>query len=153
MIIWQGWGILSVAYGLLAAMVFGGIGSTFLPETSIPFSVAVGMLFAAVATWFTGTRMNRTGPRHEVEDWAAQRESELDALVRTGRFSLGPGRPQPSSEAEAREMADALLEHEMRQTAGAFNRHRVFWIPMQYIAVLWLAIAAFAVVSGTTSAG
>ncbi len=151
MIIWQGWGILAVAYVFLAAMLFGGVGSSFLPESAIPYSVAIGMLLAAVATWFTGIRMNRTGPQRQVDEWAAQRESELDGLVRTGRFSLGPGRPQPSSEAEARQMADALLEHERSQTAGAFNRHRVFWIPMQYFAVLWVGIAMFAVTAGMTS--
>ncbi|GAB3597652.1 hypothetical protein [Microbacterium tumbae] len=151
MIIWRGWGILAIVYALVAMILFAGLASTVLPEGALPFSIAIGLIIAAAATWFTGDAMNRTRPQGKVDAWARSRREQLDALVASGRFSLGPGQPQPGSLAEAQQMADALFEHEKGQTRRALNVHTVFWIPMQYLAFVWAGIAIVVLVLGAVS--
>ncbi|MGB4135012.1 MAG: hypothetical protein WA971_00500 [Microbacterium sp.] len=148
MVIWRGAGALAFVYGALAAMLFGGLASTLVTASSIPFTVGIGMILAAIATWFTGIALNRTSPQRKIDAWAEQRRAQLDELVTTGQFSLGPGQPMPASEAEARRMSDELFAYEQTQTAKAMNQHTMFWIPMQYWAFVWAAVAVFAIVSG-----
>ena len=54
MIIWRGWGGLAFGYAALAMILFAGVASTLMPESLLSFSMAFGLLLAAVATWFTG---------------------------------------------------------------------------------------------------
>ena len=141
--------MLALGYAAVAMMLFGGLASTLLPSPALPFSIGAGLLLAAVATWFTGIALNRTVPQRKIDVWTADRLDQLDELVATGRFSLGPGQPQPSSRDEAQEMADELFEQEKQLAAlHGFNVHTLFWIPMQYLAFVWAAIALVAVVSG-----
>lgn len=148
MLIWRGWGVLAFAYVALAMILFLGVGSMILPESGLPFSAAIGLALAAVATWFTGNAMNRTSPGGKIRLWEAERRLQLAELVESGGFSLGPGQPQPRSMDEAQEMADALFEHERAQTKGAFDQHTLFWIPMQYSAFLFAALAVVCVIVG-----
>lgn len=148
MIIWRGWGGLAFGYAALAMIFFAGVASTLMPESLLSFSMAFGLLLAAVATWFTGRVLNQTSPQREVEIWELERALQLDELVDSGMFSLGPGQPQPQSPQEAREMADALFAQEQEQVQGLFNRHTLFWIPMQYWAIIWAAVAVFLLVLG-----
>jgi len=149
-IIWRGWGVLGAVYGLLAAMLGGGVASAFVDDSVVPVTAGAGFLCAAVATWFTGVALNRTSPQRRVEEWAGRRRAQLDELVASGRFSLGPGQPQPRSLDEARQMADDLFAHERLATTRAFNQHTLFWIPVQFFAVVWGAIGVVAVVTGLT---
>lgn len=148
MIIWRGWGILAVIYAAVAMMLFAGLGSTLVSPTALPFLIAIGLIGAAVATWFTGIAMNRTAPQRKVDAWLHARRAQLTELVETGRFSLGPGQPQPTSLVEARQMADELYRLEAEQAKKAFNAHSVFWIPMQYFAYIWGGIALLVVIIG-----
>jgi ABC-type transport system involved in cytochrome bd biosynthesis fused ATPase/permease subunit len=148
MVIWRGWGVLAFIYAAVAMILFAGAASSLVPDTALPLTVAIGMIIAAVATWFTGNTMNRVAPQRKIDAWARQRRAQLDELVATGRFSLGPGQPQPQSLAEAQQMSDALFAQELQQTKRALNVHTLFWIPMQYFAFVWAAIALIALVSG-----
>ncbi|MBO9625928.1 MAG: hypothetical protein J7484_06100 [Microbacterium sp.] len=152
MIIWRGWGILAFIYAAVGMILFAGIGSKLVSSTALPFLIAIGLLGAAAATWFTGIAMNRTAPQRKIDAWLQDRRAQLTHLVETGQFSLGPGQPQPSSMAEAQQMADALFEHERQQTTRAFNGHTLFWIPMQYFAFVWAGVAVLAVVTGVIGA-
>lgn len=141
MIIWRGWGILAVLYALAG----GGIGGAIAG----PFGVAVGLLAAAVGTWFTGQYFNQQRPRKNLADWKSARSQQLDHLVGAGQFSLGPGQPQPRSMDEARWQADELLAAEERSASqGLLNRHSVFWIPMQYLAFVIAVGAVIALATG-----
>lgn len=152
MIIWRGWGVLAFIYAAVAMMLFLGLASALVPDAALPFTAAVGLLAAAAATWFTGIAMNRTAPQRKIDEWAHGRRAQLDELVSTGRFSLGPGQPQPSSYEEARAMADAVFVHELEQTKRAYNVHTLFFIPMQYLAFVWAGIAVIVLISGLVSA-
>ncbi|MBN8883199.1 MAG: hypothetical protein J0H73_12910, partial [Salana multivorans] len=94
MIIWRGWGVLAFVYAAVGMILFAGVASTLVPESVLPFTIGIGLLLAAVATWFTGIALNRTSPRRKIDAWAQERKRQLDDLVVTGRFSLGPGQPQ-----------------------------------------------------------
>ncbi|WP_460944565.1 hypothetical protein [Okibacterium endophyticum] len=148
MVIWRGWGILAFLYAFIAMILFAGLGSTLLADSVLPFSITIGLLAAAAGTWFTGIAMNRTTPQRKIDAWAQGRRAQLDELLATGRFSLGPGYPQPTSTEEARQMADAVFARELEQTKQAYNVHTLFWIPMQYIAFVWAAIALIVFVAG-----
>jgi hypothetical protein len=152
MIIWRGWGILAFIYAAVAMMLFLGFASALVPDAALPFTAAIGLLGAAAATWFTGIAMNRTAPQRKIDAWAQGRRAQLDELVATGQFSLGPGQPQPRSLDEARLMADAVLAHEVEQTKKAYNVHTLFFIPMQYLAFAWAGIAVIVVIAGLVSA-
>lgn len=152
MIIWRGWGGVAAAYAAIAMMLFAGLASTMLPSGALPFSISVGLVLAAAATWLTGVALNRTSPQRQIDAWAEQRMAQLDELVRSGRFSLGPGQPQPTSLQEAEQMADALFAYELEQAKQAIDRNTLFWVPMQYFAFVWGAIAVVVLVSGIVGA-
>lgn len=141
MIIWQRWGVLAALYAAIAVALFAGFGSTFLDGPGLLISTAVGLVVAAVATWFTGIALNQTAPAKKVAEWSSARRSELDDLVESGRFSIGPGKPQPTSFEEARAQADALFAAETARAKGGKNKHTLFFIPMQYFAFVFGAIA------------
>jgi hypothetical protein len=148
MVIWRGWGVLAFVYGALAMIVFAGAASTVLPEPGLPYSIALGLTLAAVATWFTGQAMNVTGPQRKIDAWHAARHEQLDALVASGQFMLGPGQPPPTSAEEARTQSQQLLQLELQQAERSRNRHTLFFVPMQYWAFVFAAAALVALVLG-----
>jgi hypothetical protein len=148
MIIWRGWGVLAAVYVGLAMILFLGVGSTFLDDSALPFSAAIGLIIAGAATWFTGQALNVTGPLRKVEEWRVHRELQLAELVESGQVSLGPGQPQPRSYEEAQQMSEALLQEEVKVAQRVKNVHTLFFIPMQFWAFIFAGIAVFAIVSG-----
>lgn len=148
MVIWRGWGILAFIYALLAGLLFGGLASTFLSDELLPFSLGVGMLAAAAATWFTGQALNGSGPQRKIDEWHQARQQQLHQLVESGRFTMGPGQPPPASLDEARQQSEQLLAAELQQAKRARNQHTLFFVPMQWIAVVLVGIAIVAFVFG-----
>lgn len=150
LLIWRGWGILPVLYLVAALILTGLLVSLGLPQSSFGI-VFFGLgLLAAVATWFTGVAINQNRPRRKAAEWAQHRRAQLNELVVSGRFSLGPGQPQPASLEEAQRMSDDLFAAETAELDKAVrNRHTLFWIPMQYVAfvlaafVLWCLVEPF----------
>ena len=136
MIVWQGWGILAFLYIGLGIGLVGTAGENLLPDGSQPMSFGLGLALAAAACWFTGIALNHTFPERKFKTWLEARHAQLTYLVDTDQFSLGPGELQPTSKAQAAEMAEELLKQEIAQAKGVFNRHRLFWIPIQYIGIL-----------------
>lgn len=134
---------MAVAYAMLGGLVGsagGGIG------------VAIGLLAAATGTWFHGQHLNQTLPKRRLAEWQTARSAQLDHLVGTGQFSLGPGQPQPRSMDEARWQADQLLAAEQQSAGqGLLNRHSVFWIPMQYLSFVIAAGAVMALFLGISA--
>ncbi|MCH1882547.1 hypothetical protein [Agrococcus sp. ARC_14] len=148
MVIWRAWGILAFFYGGLAMMLFAGLASTFLPESMLPFSISLGLAIAALATWFTGQAMNVSRPQRKIDAWREAREQQLEALVSSGRFLLGPGQPAPASASEAHAQSQQLLEQELRQARRARNIHTFFFIPMQFWGFIFAAVAVLVLVLG-----
>lgn len=150
MVIWRGWGILAFAYVAVAMIVCLGAASSAVDEKYLPFTAAGGLLVAAIATWFTGYALNVSGPKKKIDAWYGARKQQVDELVRTGRFLLGPGQPPPSSHAEAQAQAEQLLAHERQQANGLMNRHTLFFIPMHYLAPVMAVGAIVLLVVGAT---
>ncbi|MFW6597565.1 hypothetical protein ACQBAU_03385 [Propionibacteriaceae bacterium Y2011] len=143
MIIWRGLGFLGALFGFVAMLVFVGGGASIMGDafnTFGGFSAAVGLLLAAGGCWFVGQYINQTKPQRVLDEWLPARRAQLDQLVTSGGFQIGPGQPRPSSEAEARAQADFLLEQETAMRRQSFNQHTLFWIPLQYIAFGYAAI-------------
>lgn len=140
--------MLAVLYVGGAMMLFGGLASTLLPDGALPYSIVVGLLAAAVATWFTGQAMNGSGPQRKIDEWQAQRRQQLDELVASGRFMMGPGQPPPTSLEEARQQADWLFDQESAQARRALNQHTLFFIPMQYFAFVFAIVAVIVLIIG-----
>lgn len=153
MVIWRGWGIIVFGYIALAMILFMGLGSQFLPESALPYSGAIGLAIAAVATWFTGQAMNVTRPQKKIDAWYQAREQQLAQLVSSGQFSLGPGQAPPTSAAEAQSQSEVLLQQELRQARRSRNAHTMFFIPMQYWAFIIGAAAIVLLVLGILGIG
>lgn len=148
MVIWRGWGVLAFIYAALAMIFCLGAASTVVPGSALPFTAAIGLLLAAVATWFTGRALNVTGPQKKIDAWFPARQQQVHELVDTGRFSLGPGQPPPTSHEEARDQGEQLLQLELQQARRSLNIHTLFFVPMQYWAVIMACVAVLVVVLG-----
>ncbi|WP_072314066.1 hypothetical protein [Agrococcus sp. Marseille-P2731] len=148
MVIWRGWGVLAFVYGALAMMLFAGLASTLVEEAMLPFSIALGLASAAGATWFTGQALNVTVPQRKIDAWYEPRANQLAELVASGRFMMGPGQPPPASMAEAEAQSEALLESELQAARRSRNGHTLFFIPMQYWAFIYAAVAVLVLIMG-----
>lgn len=150
MIIWAGWGII----GALLALAGGGAGAAL--ATGLGLSAGVGMglgvILGSVAAWFAGRYFNVTRPAELEGRLLAERHQELQHLVQSGQFHMGPGYAPPRSHAEAQAQADQLMASEAAALRGrAGNKHTLFFIPMQYAAIVTGIIGA--VVMGVSLAG
>lgn len=150
MVIWRGWGVLAFIYVAFAMIFCLGAASTVVPGSALPFTAATGLLLAAVATWFTGMALNVKGPQKKIDAWYPAREQQVHELVDSGRFSLGPGQPPPTSLEEARAQGEQLLQLELQQAQRSRNIHTLFFVPMQYWAVIMACIAVVVLVIGVT---
>ena len=147
MIIWKGWGVLAVLYTFLCVILAGGI-SALMGDSHEGVVVGIGVMLSAVPTWFTGRALNVTGPKKKVDEWARARRAQLDDLVRTGQFSLGPGQPQPQSMQEAQAMSDHLFQMELEERSRIRGQHSLFWVPMEYIAYIQAAGGVLVAIMG-----
>ncbi|SDN11927.1 hypothetical protein [Allokutzneria albata] len=88
MIVWTGWGILTILIAAIGGAGGSGIGVALGgPSDSANLGTVIGLLLAGVAIWFVGERLNRP----------------------VQGFDQATGQP--------------VLYR---------NRHRLFWVPMQY---------------------
>jgi hypothetical protein len=92
MIIWKGWGFLSVIIAIVGAIIGGLIAEQIGGPTSFRRGMAFGFVVAAVANWFIGRALNQS-----------RREGG----------------------------------------AGVFNRHSLFFMPMEWSSGLMLFGAIF----------
>ncbi|MFV0406647.1 MAG: hypothetical protein ACK5LN_07475 [Propioniciclava sp.] len=137
MIIWRGWGVLSI---LLLAVGFGlsaGIASAAGVDPEwLPWISGIGGLAAIVGNWFLGTWLNVTRPDQKAQSYRQERGAFLQQAVDNGQFHLGPGHSAPTSQQEAQQQADWLLQQETAKLMGLRNMHTLFFVPMQYISFL-----------------
>ncbi len=151
MLIWRGWGILTVGFGIvgivlgtLLGVVLGGAG------------MGIGVILAGAATTAFGHWINVVRPVPQVAALLAARERELTALVEAGAYrpsSIGLATkgayrpptqlPMPRSLDEARRMAADQLAAESAHVRGELvNAHTLFFVPMQYAGWAMLALGA-----------
>lgn len=139
MIIWNGWGILGVLVPGLAAGGMAGLASALdMPGATF---VAVGLVLGGIGSFFLGKWFNETRAEQQATQWRNARQQELYHLVHNGQFQVAAGYAQPRSMEEANQQAQALLEAEHREVAKRLrNRHTVFWIPMQWVGLVFVVI-------------
>jgi len=105
-----------------------------------PIAVGVGFLGGAAGIWYLGKWFNHSMPKAGYEAAVNARAQELSRMVEVGAYQH-PGLPAPESVEEARAMADEQLKYEAESARrGYFNRHSLFFLPMQY----WAVVAAIA---------
>jgi hypothetical protein len=143
MIVWRGWGILA----LIFPMILFGIAMASTKANTI--AGGAGMLVGAAGAYVFGDWINKKRPVAKLTDFVEQRTVQLHSYADQGTFSLGPGHAQPTSLAEAHQQADWLVNQEAEQlTKVAYNRHTVFWIPMQWVAMAPTVGGVVLVISG-----
>ena len=88
MIIWRGWGILSVFITLLVAGIVGSTFQAFLGSgnTSVFFGYGLGLILAGVANYFFGRQVNAVAPAKKVEAIKEQMRHEMWNRVAQGPF-------------------------------------------------------------------
>lgn len=145
MIIWAGWGILGVLIPGLAAALMAALGAALgATEDEGTIFIGLGLFAGAVGAFLLGTWMNKTRVPEAAEKALLPRRQQLDQLVASGQFQLGPGQPVPTSPEEAQAQSDYLFAAELEATQkGMRNRHTLFWMPMQWIAALIGLIGLF----------
>lgn len=144
MIVWRGFGFAAVLLGGLGALL--GVGLSALVGDGEPNSVLVGigLLLGAAATFALGWWLNVIRPQQQAQRWATERGVELRQAVDSGRFQAVPG-VVPSSYAEAQALSQQMLERETAEVGRRLSGvHTLFWIPMQWIAVVIAGIGVLA---------
>ena len=136
MIIWRGWGILSVFITLLVAGIVGAIFQAFLGggNAAVSFGYGLGLILAGVANYFFGRQVNELAPAKKVEAFKEQMRNEMWDRVAHGAFQVGPGAPPPANRDEAHQQVEHVVEQASANAArGLRNIHTVFFIPVQWI--------------------
>ena len=139
-LIFAGLGILGAVPLLLVWFLCGWLGA--------PLSLmAMVALVLSIGIYPLGIYLNKTRPARELAARMDARSAQLHALADAGQFYRGPGFPPPTSLADAHQQADALAVEEyaaVKDKVG--NRNTLFWIPMQYWAIISGVIALIAIV-------
>lgn len=141
MIIWRSWGILGILIpGLLGGAMYG------INETGLFFGL--GALLGSVIAFALGWYLNQMRPVTQLAQWETERRAYLDRLVTAGVFRIDEQTPPPTSMAEAKAQADYLFEQEKPQVRkNLFNRSTIFFIPMQWFAILTAGVGLFVIIS------
>lgn len=145
MIIWRGWGILAFIYTLLGALVGTWIGNAISSGTGVFIFVGLFGILGAAGVFAHGWYLNVVSPQKKAEQWEAQERVRLREVAESGRLVYNNTSPQTAAE------ADQMIEAIIAQGRGQFKRlgyHSVFWIPMQWFAVVLAAVCVLIAVLG-----
>lgn len=134
MIIWRGWGIVAVAFIAAAGNLGIGVPFSVWGESAKWVLIPVALL-AGAGCWFTGRYLNVTRPRRLAEEEVPRVRAQVAAAVENGTFRL-PNQPMPTSLDEARGQATSYLAFLEAGAKVQTNRHTLFFIPVQYWAIL-----------------
>ena len=152
MIIFSGAGILGLVIPLASGAIGMWVGTLITGNSNSMVSAIIASIFAlagCVATWLLGVYLNKTRPARDLAARMDARSDQLHALADAGRFSRGPGFLPPTSMAEAHQQADAMaIEEYTALKDKVTNRNTLFWIPLQYWAIVSVAISAVLVAVG-----
>lgn len=138
-LIWRGWGILAPAIGVVSIILGLVVG------TVVPYARGFVLMLGGTAIFLLGYWLNVVRSRGEITKAVAARGEGLRLFVQSGRYAM-PGAPLPRSYGEAHALAAAQLDAEVPLiTKALYNRHTLFWLPMQWfgpagaaVGVLWL---------------
>lgn len=147
MIIWRGWGAIPIA--IVAACV--GLGFAMSSGNRQLSGAFIGLMLIAggVGTWFIGQHFNQKKPIEEFNAWHAKRRVEIAAMVQAGHYSNVPDPQRPGQLAEPWSVGEYVLNQESGRIRGVlFNRHSLFFVPMQYFGFVIGGAGVLALISG-----
>lgn len=121
------------------AALFGLLGNSLGSRSGL--WGGVGLIIGGGVAWWVGQHMNVARPKAQIESALAEQAVTYQQLAEAGQFSRGPGYPLPTSLEDAHAQAQAqLMDDRAYLTKALPNRHTVFFIPMQYIALIFVAV-------------
>lgn len=136
MIIWRGWGILSVFITLLVAGIVGVTFQAFLGRgnAAVSFGYGLGFIVAGVANYLFGRQVNAVAPAKKIEAFKEQMRREMWDRVAHGALQVAPGTPPPANRGEAHQQIEYLVGQASTDAArGLRNIHTLFFIPVQWV--------------------
>ena len=139
MIIWRGWGILTLFVTVAGVLGFLAVVTALMGDGEMTSMLGggIGILAAGVANFFLGRWLNLIRPAREAEGFRNQLRAKLWERVANNSFQVSPGAPAPSSEQEAAQQIEQIVESRTRDVARArSNIHTFFFIPLQWIGVV-----------------
>ncbi|MFT4295908.1 MAG: hypothetical protein QM582_10900 [Micropruina sp.] len=147
MIIWRGWGILTI---LIAGACIGlGTAIAVVNPALTPVFIGLMLIAGGVGTWFFGDWLNQKRPIAEFDRWYAGRRDEIAAQVRGGAYSNVPDPQRPGQLADPWAVGEYVLNQEsVKVRAALTNRHSLFFIPMQYLGFLMGGIGIVLMITG-----
>ncbi|MGO1392817.1 hypothetical protein [Agrococcus casei] len=138
MIIWRGWGILAFIYTLVGLAIGAAIGNAASTDNdSTLMFMGLGGIVGAAGGFAHGWYLNVISPRKKAEAWEAAERPRLQQVAQSGQLVYR--NTQPTSAAEA----DQMIESIIADGRGQFKRagyHSVFWVPMQWISIVFALI-------------
>lgn len=146
MIIWRGWGILALAFAGIGVAIGSSLGST--GHRTVPTGIA--LMLAGVGTWFFGQWVNEQRPEEQFKHWHQGRWGELMNLAHAGQLAhLDPAAAAGQPPLPPQQLAETVLASETQHVRSLmFNRHTLFFIPMQFIGILMAAGGLIVAASG-----
>lgn len=149
MIIWRGWGFLGLVVAAVCAGAVGGLTILLLGKSYETIGGGLGFLLAAVACWYLGQYLNISRPAKKIDEHLELQRAEMWERFHTGAFQAAPGSPAPASEEEARAQIEGLID-EMRPGLLRSHRnvHTLFFIPIQWLSVVFAALGVGLIISG-----
>ena len=148
MIIWRGLGVLGFVYAVLGFGIGMGIGTSQLNSTGTGLILGgIGMLIGSGFAFWHGWYLNRISPSRKADAWAEQERVKLAQAAEQGQLVVGNVQPRTAYE------ADQMIEHVIAQGRAQFKRlgfHSVFWIPMQWFAIVTAVLGIVFIVGGIT---
>lgn len=141
MIIWRGWGVLTI----LIAGASIGLGVLIAPNPGLRGLFAgLTTIAGGVGTWFLGNWFNHKRAGTQLDQWHAKRREEIAALVRGGHYSAVPDPQRPGQMADPWAVGEYVLQQEAGQAKAALsNQHSLFFVPMQYWGFVLAALGIF----------
>lgn len=135
MIIWRGWGFLTVVYVALGAALLGGfVGASLLGSSSAAGVLAgVGIMIGGLLGALHGWYLNTLAPRRRAEEWALAETLRLEAAARNGTLAIDNVRL--TSVDDALDQVDVLVERRKAAIARG-GRNTVFFVPMEIVGIL-----------------
>lgn len=147
MIVWRGWGIVSIFTLLAGYSIAAGILWLFTDRPSPAWLLGLGGVVGGALTWLLGYFLNVVRVRSQVDAYAKNLRGTLHSRAEQGVFQVGPGVPVPSNAAEAATQIEYVVSQHTDDLAQRLkNQHTLFFIPVQYLGIMAGVISVVAAV-------
>lgn len=145
-IVWRGWGVLVFIYAGLGAIALGALAGVINPGGGMTTIFAgLGIVLGSALGFVHGWYLNVISPSKKYEEWAQYERPRLQEAAEHGRLAYR--NTTPATAAEADQMIEAIIE-DGRAQFKQLGRHSLFFIPMQWAAVVGAVIGFVLIIVG-----